>query len=97
MTVVEEYKMVLLAPASIPMHANSPAQVEGTLTTAFTPSEQSTPHPRGRGRPRGVKNGQGGRARRERSAAKVVEKKECGSFKEKIERQKKLMNRENPE
>ena len=70
---------------------------------AFTPSEQSTPYPRGRGRPRGVKNGQGGRTRRERSTAKVVEKQTCsrnlerGSFKEKIERKKKLINRENPE
>ena len=87
----------MLAPASVPMHANSPAQVEGTLTMAFTPSEQSTPYPRGRGRPRGVKNGQGGRARRERSAAKVVEEGKCGSFKEKIERKKKLMSKENPE
>ena len=89
----------MLAPASIPMHANSPAQVEGTPTTAFVliPSEQSTPYPRGRGRRRGVKNGQGGRTRRERSAAKVVEEIKCGSFKEKIERKKKLMSRENPE
>ena len=87
----------MLAPASVSMHANSPAQAEGTLTIAFTPSEQSTPFPRVRGRPRGVKNGQGGRARRERSAAKAVEELKCGSFKEKIERQKKLMSRENPE
>ena len=87
----------MLAPAGIPMHANSPAQVEGTLTTAFTPSEQSTPYPRGRGRPRGVKNGQGGRTRREWSAAKVVEEGKSGSFNEKIERKKKLMSRENPE
>ena len=79
------------------MYANSPAQVEGTLTIAFIPSEQSTPYPRGRGRPRGVKNGQGGRTRRERSVAKVVEEGKCGSLKEKIERKKKLMSRENPE
>ena len=89
----------MLAPASLPMHGNSLAQVEGTLTKAFVqiPSEQSTPYPRGRGRPRGVKNSQGGRTRRERSAAKVVEEKKCGSFKEKIERKKRLMSRENPE
>ena len=87
----------MLAPAGLTLHANSPAQVDGTLTIAFIPSEQSTPYPRGRGRPRGVRNGQGGRARRERSAAKVVEERKCGSFKEKIERKKKLMSRENPE
>ena len=73
--------------------------MEGTPTTAFVliPNKQSTPYPRGRGRPRGVKNGQGGRARRERPANKVVEERKCGSFKEKIERKIKLMNRENPE
>ena len=89
----------MLAPAGLPLHCNSPARVEGTPTTAFVliPSEQSTPYPGGRGRPRGVKNGQGGRAKRERSAAKVVEEGKCGSFKEKIERKKKLMSRENPE
>ena len=89
----------MLAPAGVLLHGNSPAQVKGTPTTAFVliPSEQSTPYPRGRGRPRGVRNGQGGRARRERSAAKVVEERKCGSFKEKIERKKKLMSRENPE
>ena len=87
----------MLAPAGLTLHANSPAQVDGTLTIAFIPSEQSTPYPRGRGRPRGVRNGQGGRARRERFAAKVVEERKCGSFKEKIERKKKLMSRENPE
>ena len=89
----------MLAPAGLALHDNSPAQVEGTPTVAFVliPSEQSTPYPRGRGRPRGVKNGQGGRTRRERPAAKVVEEGKCGSFKEKIERKKKLMSRENPE
>ena len=73
--------------------------MEGTPTTAFVliPSEQCTPYPRGRGRPRRVKNGQGGRARRERPASKVVEERKCGSFKEKIERKKKLMSRENSE
>ena len=84
----------MLAPAGVALHVNSPAQVDGTLTIAFIPSEQSTPYPRGRGRPRGVRNGQGGRARRERSAARVVEEGKCGSFKEKIERKKKLMSRE---
>ncbi len=89
----------MLAPAGLPLHCNSPAHMEGTPFTAFVliPSEQSTPYPRGRVRPKGVKNSQGGRARRERSAAKVVEEKKCGSFKEKIERKKKLMSRENPE
>ena len=87
----------MLAPAGLPLHGNSPAQAEGTLTIAFIPSEQSTPYPRGRGRPRGVKNGQGGRTRRERSAAKVVEEGKCGSFKEKIKQKKKLMSRENSE
>jgi hypothetical protein len=81
------------------MNGIYPAQMEGTLTTAFVliPSEQSTPYPRSRGRPRGVKNGQGGITRRMRSAAKFVEELKCGSFKEKIERKKKLMSRENPE
>ena len=73
------------------------ASVDTVVASETIPSEQSTPYPRGRGRPRGVRNGQGGRARRERSAAKVVEERKCGSFKEKIERKKKLMSRENPE
>ena len=64
---------------------------------AFTPSEQSTPCPRGKGRSRTVKNILGGRARRERPAAKVVDERKCGRFKEKIERKKKLMSRENPD
>jgi hypothetical protein len=81
----------LKAPASVPIHGNFPAQVEGKPTTAFVliQSKQSNPYPRGGGRPRGVKNGQGGRTKRERSAAKVVEELKCGSFKEKIERKKK--------
>ena len=76
----------MLAPAGLALHDNSPAQVDGTPTTAFVliPSEQSTPYPRGRGTPRRVKNGQGGRARREQSAAKVVEERKCASFMEKI-------------
>ena len=89
----------MLAPAGLSLHGNSPAQMDRTPTTAFVliPSEQSTPYPRGRGRPRGVKNGQGGRIKREWSASKVVEELKCGSYKEKIERKKKLMSLENPE